>query len=178
MFRTKLSAVALVLALAGAVYAAGRTQDAAHQNHSAHAAGHKAACCQAKHKQDGQKADAMSCDREGGCCHAHKADAKQTAATQDGESCCAGGGCCGGSGGCCAGHKKEGAQAAVVKTSAEQTSAGQQAASCCDGGSCCKEGADCCKGQHQAAAQTATADHKHEGCCACCADSCPVDAGR
>lgn len=168
MLRIKFFAVALVLGLTGAVYAAGRTQDASAQDHSAHAAGKTPACCQAKHgkaeQKEGQPAASMSCDHQGGsCCKGHAAHAGQSA---EGEDCCAGGSCC-------AGHeKKAGAAAAVVKTSAGQ----EEAKSCCaGGGSCCKEGAECCKG-HAAAAQTA--GEKREGCCACCADSCPTHAWR
>ena len=176
MLRIKLFAIILVVGLAGVVYAAGNMQTAAHQNHGAQSADKAPACCQKKDAgKDGQTA-AMSCDKDGGCCkdgccHGHKADAKQASAKSEGESCCAGGGCCkGGDASCCKGHKKAGAEAAVVKTSAG-------AESCCAAGAaCCKEaGADCCQA-HKAAAQNA--GQKHAGCCACCGDSCETHTGR
>lgn len=177
MLRIKFFAMTLVVGLAGVVYAAGNTQDAAqHQHHGAQTAD-KAACCQAGHHQgaqkDGQKHAhhaAMSCDKDGGdCCKGHKADAKQHSAKAEGESCCAGGG-----GGCCKGHQqKAGEGAAVVKASTTEA-----AASCCgEGAACCKDGAACCKA-HRAAGQTAAAGEKHEGCCGCCGDSCDKHAGR
>jgi hypothetical protein len=172
MFRIKLFAMALVVGLAGAVYAAGNIQDAAHQHHGAQSAD-KPACCQAGHQKDAQKAAqkegeqaAMSCDKDG-CCKGHKADAKDASAKAEGASCCGDGAAC------CKGHQKAGAEAAVVRTSADA-----EAASCCGAGaSCCKDGADCCKG-HKAEGQTASADKKHEGGCECCGASCERHAGR
>lgn len=163
MLRIKFFTMTVVLGLAGAVYAAGRMQDAAHQNHAAQRSAGAAACCQAKPGKEGRKAAPMSCDKDGaGCCEGHRADAAgQTAAGREGESCCAGGDCCKG-GGCCKGHKKEGAEAEAVKVSDARPAE-----------SCCAEGAECCKSRRE------TAGEKHEGGgCACCGTSCAVDAGR
>lgn len=169
MLRIKMFGVALVLGLAGAVYAAGRAQDAAHQNHAAHGADKAAACCQAKHRKEGEQA-AASCDKDvADCCKGHS-----DAATKGGESCCKEGAecCAGGGAACCKGHK-EGGAVSVVKTGA-----GEPAASCCkDGAACCKDGADCCKAHPEAGAQTASADKK-DAACECCGDSCPMHAGR
>ena len=165
MLRIKFFAAALVLSLAGAVFAAGRMQQTGTQEHSARGADKPAACCQAKHKKEGRQAAAMSCDKDGaGCCKGHKADAAQATARRDGEGCCKDGAAC------CAGHKKEEAGAAVVKTGA-----GEPAESCC-GGDCCKDGAACCKARHKAEGQTASADKP--GGCDCCGTSCPMHSGR
>jgi hypothetical protein len=124
MLRMKFFAMALVLGLAGAVYAAGRIQDATQHQHPADAAGKAPACCQAKHgkaeRKEGQTAEAMSCDKDGaGCCEGHHADAKQTAARPDGESCCDGGSCCKEGADCCKAHKAHGAQAASADVKKE-----------------------------------------------------------
>lgn len=158
MLRIKFFAVAVVLGLAGVVYAAAHAQDATHHNHDAHGAGKAASCCRGKHQKGGEQAAAMSCDKDGaGCCGGHHSDA----AGKDGKGCCAGEG-----GGCCAAHKKEGAAAEAVKTSA-----GEQAASCC------ADGASCCKAHGKDGAQTASADKKGAGC-DCCGTSCAAHAGR
>jgi hypothetical protein len=150
MQKTKFFAVAIVLALTSAVYAAGNLQQTTHAQGPAKS--EKADCC-AAHK-DGDKQAAMSCDKnDKGCCAArnhgdahkahdtHETAGKQTASTEAvrnccGESCCAtGASCCAGDS-CDAHQKKDGAT--IVKTSATA-----DAESCCSGGGCCS-GNGCC----------------------------------
>ena len=143
----KLLVVALFVALAGAAYAAGGAQEAAHTKHAA-----KSGCCKA-HKQDA-KQGAHSCDMKSGkgccsggsCCTPQKSEGAQDAKKEAA-------GC-----GCCEGHKAGGVQAATAK----QTSGAEAKAGCC-GGDCCK---DCCKGAETKSA--AAKDGEGHSCCGSC----------
>jgi hypothetical protein len=148
MQRAKFFAAAVILALAGAVYAGGNTQETASQAQAA-----KASCCAAKqgeHQGDAHHAHAaMSCDKDGkGCCGAG--------------SCCAGGSC----------EKAQKGAATAVKTGADA-----EGGSCCaSGAACCEGDKGCCGGAHKAGAHatnTAPASMKEgEGCCAGCGSGC------
>ena len=165
----KLLVVALFVALAGAAYAAGGAQEAAHTSHAA-----KAGCCKA-HKQDAKRAS-HSCDMKAGkgccsggsCCAAHQSEGARAAnAAAQGtkkEGACRG---------CCEGHKAGGAQAAT----ATQTGGSDAKAGCC-GGECCK---DCCK-SHKGGAETKPAAAAKGGeshsCCASCGSCCKAQVAR
>ena len=125
----KLIAVAMILAFAGAVYAAGAMQDAATKTQEA--AKPSKSCCM---KHGGAKAATHDATKHvgKGCCSAEGA-----------------GGCCGDS--CSKEHHKGG------RAVAQKTAVGVEKAGCCSSDhSCCKEGAKCCEahkaGNKQAAA--------------------------
>lgn len=119
MKRMKLFSIALMLALAGSVYAAGNAQDS------------KKACSM-------DKADccANCCKSEGSCCKADKMGHKQTAgqaAQESKEKTCASCDCCKDGKSCCKGDKsgKESAKACACDM--------KDKASCCASatGGCC-----------------------------------------
>jgi hypothetical protein len=148
----KLTAIALLLGVAGAVYAAGPKSTPAQTASDANAS-----CCK-MHKQGGTQTAA-----EHQACCAHK----------DGATCC----CCA-AGSCSTKLKKvHAARAAAhtVENAAAQTSANAtaHAACCADGADCCANCA-CCQAQHAHKSTTnadtrgAKAEGTHAGC-ACCA---------
>lgn len=153
----KLMAAVLVLALTGAVYAAGAMQDAATTPDSAQAAKN---CCR---KRDGAQGAAHAGTKHEGCCaggacsKAHK-DGPARAATQ---SPAAGdeAGCCGGDS-CDNEHKGANTQSAAH-----------------GGECCCKEGGACCKAHKSDAKQgeQEASGEKAEGCCGTC---CGAKAGH
>ncbi|HEX6626235.1 MAG TPA: hypothetical protein VF064_21135 [Pyrinomonadaceae bacterium] len=164
----KMLAVAVVLALTGAIYAAGAMQDAAKTKDPAKA---PKSCCR---KHGGAQTAAHAGMKHEGCCaggacskdhtggHAQTATPKTAAAGEEKAGCCGGSCCCAG-GSCGKEHKGAGARAAA------------------DGESCCKNGAAFCKGGGENCCKTHKPDAKHaaqqpsveknEGCgsCACCA---------
>jgi hypothetical protein len=154
MKRIKLLSVAFVIAVAGALHAAARAQDAT----GVRAQGDKPACCKA-HKAGDKQAEGDSCDMAGGdcCCKSHSAT-KQSAKASDKGGCS----CC--DSGCCA-HDNKGAQASTVKTGGAQTM------SCDASGDCCKT-CDCCNAHksHAAHQSAGAGDGKGDGasCCAGC----------
>jgi hypothetical protein len=137
----KLMNVALVLALTGAVYAAGAMQETAKTPDKAKAG---ESCCRM--------------NREGATqATAHKGS------KHEGESCCAGGA------GCCAGDacdmKHKGAHA---KATAQKTATAEHAAGCCAGDTTCCGGGSCSM-KHKDASAAANA-HAASSCCADKAD--------
>ena len=177
MRTVKLLAVALMLALAGAVYGAGAMQDTAKQQGETKAA---KSCCQMHGKAKaadthaGMKHEGEGCcGGGGGCCvggacakehkGAHAAATRKTAAADKKAGCCSGDtGCCAG-GACAKGHKDAKTQAVAVSGE-----------SCCkEGAACCKEGATCCKTHKADAGQTVAkaVDSKGTAAASCCGGS-------
>ena len=142
----KLMTIGIVLALTGAVYAAGAIQETTKTTDKATA---EKSCCRMK--------------RDGTQTAAHKG------IKHEGEGCCAGGACCGG-GNCCLGGtcdmKHKGGHAAT----AHKTTAGEKTSDCCSGGSCC--GGGNCSMHHKKDARAAKSAHAAASCCtegaACC----------
>lgn len=128
----KLTVVALFVALAGAAYAAGGAQEAAHASHAA-----KAGCCKA-HKQDAKQAS-HSCDmKDGECCRsgdscraAHKSEGAQAATATRTGAADAKAVCCDAE--CCKPHE------GGAETQSAATKHGGEGHSCCAScGSCCQ----------------------------------------
>jgi hypothetical protein len=124
----KLFAVAITLALASFVYAAGNVQESKMACHM-----DKAGCCAAE-----------CCKNEGSCCKMDKTMRMQaTAQTTEGdkaEASCASGQCCKDGENCCKADNSG-------KTAASSCCAGKDGKSCCaDGKGCCSGGGgECCK---------------------------------
>lgn len=140
MRTVKLLTVAFMLALAGAVYAAGAKQDNAKPPETTKA---EKSCCK-KHAGTPASANAVAKHSAGCCCKGDSCGGASRAARHDGTwaaamktaaasvdeaSCCGTGSACCAGGSCCKGRDTSGA----TVTS-------------CDGESCCKEGAACCEG--------------------------------
>ena len=166
----KMLAVAFVLALTGAFYAAGAMQDNAKTKEPAKAA---RSCCQ---RHDGTQTTAHAgmkhegcgagcCCSGGACSKEHTGGHARTATPQTAAAGEEKAGCCGGS--CCKEHK------AAAADSGESCCKGKDGAACCKGG-----GEACCKAHKPDAKQVAqkSSVEKNEGggSCACCG----VKAGK